>query len=100
MLPRPPLTGTQLSSVAPRSWALSSGHTLGNGHNRWAKQGEGLLCYVCLHTRYICSLRLPFPPFLSTLPSPSLLFPAHSPLPSYLSTPSYPLPTFHPPSLK
>ncbi|VDL94649.1 unnamed protein product [Schistocephalus solidus] len=45
------LTGTQLSPVAPRSWALPSGHTPGNSHNRWAKPSEGLRCCVCLHTR-------------------------------------------------
>ncbi|VDL98847.1 unnamed protein product [Schistocephalus solidus] len=33
----PPLTGTQLSPVAPRSWVLPSGHTPGNRHDRRAK---------------------------------------------------------------
>ncbi|VDL88553.1 unnamed protein product [Schistocephalus solidus] len=47
----PPLTGTQLSPVAPRRWVLPSGHTPGNRHDRWAKPGEGLQCCVCLHTR-------------------------------------------------
>ncbi|VDL90670.1 unnamed protein product [Schistocephalus solidus] len=37
MLLWPPLTGTQLSPVAPRSWVLPSGHTPGNRHDRWAK---------------------------------------------------------------
>ncbi|VDM05923.1 unnamed protein product [Schistocephalus solidus] len=37
MLPWPPLTGTQLSQVAPRSWVLPSGHTPGNPHDRRAK---------------------------------------------------------------
>ncbi|VDL88755.1 unnamed protein product [Schistocephalus solidus] len=46
-----PLTGTQLSPVAPRSWVLPSGHTPGNRHDRRAKPGEGLQCCVCLHTR-------------------------------------------------
>ncbi|VDL94543.1 unnamed protein product [Schistocephalus solidus] len=32
-----PLTGTQLSPVAPRSWVLPSGHTPGNRHDRRAK---------------------------------------------------------------
>ncbi|VDL99992.1 unnamed protein product [Schistocephalus solidus] len=35
-----PLTGTQLPPVAPRSQALPSGHTLGNRHDRRAKQGS------------------------------------------------------------
>ncbi|VDL88512.1 unnamed protein product [Schistocephalus solidus] len=33
----PPLTGIQLSPVAPRSWALPSGHTPGNRHGRRVK---------------------------------------------------------------
>ncbi|VDL88558.1 unnamed protein product [Schistocephalus solidus] len=37
MLLWPPLTGTQLSPVAPRSWVLPSGHTPGNNHDRRAK---------------------------------------------------------------
>ncbi|VDL89446.1 unnamed protein product [Schistocephalus solidus] len=53
MLLWPPLTGTQLSPVAPRSWVLSSSHTPGNRHDRWAKPGEGLRCGVCLHTREV-----------------------------------------------
>ncbi|VDL98173.1 unnamed protein product [Schistocephalus solidus] len=40
MLLWPPITGTQLSSMAPRSWVLPSGHTLGNRHDQRAKQGE------------------------------------------------------------
>ncbi|VDL88693.1 unnamed protein product [Schistocephalus solidus] len=44
MLLWPPLTGTQLSPVAPRSWVLPSGHTPGNHHDRLAKPGEGLRC--------------------------------------------------------
>ncbi|VDL92981.1 unnamed protein product [Schistocephalus solidus] len=51
MLLWPPLTGTHLSPVAPRSWVLPSGHTPGNRHDRRAKPGEGLRCCVCLHTR-------------------------------------------------
>ncbi|VDM02255.1 unnamed protein product [Schistocephalus solidus] len=51
MLLWPLLTGTQLSSVAPRSSAPPSGHTLGNRHDRRAKTGEGLRCCVCLQTR-------------------------------------------------
>ncbi|VDL92330.1 unnamed protein product [Schistocephalus solidus] len=51
MLLWPPLTGTQLSPVAPRSWVLPIGHTPGNRHDRWAKPGEGLRYCVCLHTR-------------------------------------------------
>ncbi|VDL98473.1 unnamed protein product [Schistocephalus solidus] len=39
MLLWPPLTGTQLSPVAPRSWVLPSGHTLGNRQDWWAKPG-------------------------------------------------------------
>ncbi|VDM05488.1 unnamed protein product [Schistocephalus solidus] len=50
MLLWPPLTGTQLTPVAPRSWVLPSGHTPGNSHDRRAKPGEGLRCCVCLHT--------------------------------------------------
>ncbi|VDL93418.1 unnamed protein product [Schistocephalus solidus] len=37
MLLSPPLTGTQLSPVAPLSWVLPSGHTPGNRHDRRAK---------------------------------------------------------------
>ncbi|VDM04058.1 unnamed protein product [Schistocephalus solidus] len=37
MLLWPPLTGTQLSPVAPRSWVLPSGHSQGNRHDRRAK---------------------------------------------------------------
>ncbi|VDL94764.1 unnamed protein product [Schistocephalus solidus] len=51
MLLWPPLTGTQLSPVAPRSWVFPSGHTPGKHHDRRAKPGEGLRCCVCLHTR-------------------------------------------------
>ncbi|VDM06335.1 unnamed protein product [Schistocephalus solidus] len=51
MLLWPPLTGTQLSPVAHRSWVLPSGHTPGNRHDRRAKQSEGLRCCVCLHIR-------------------------------------------------
>ncbi|VDL97640.1 unnamed protein product [Schistocephalus solidus] len=40
-----PLAGTQLSPVAPRSWAIPNGHTPCNRHDRRAKPGEGL------HTR-------------------------------------------------
>ncbi|VDM06418.1 unnamed protein product [Schistocephalus solidus] len=42
MLLWPPLTGTQLSPVAPRSWVLPSGHTSGKRHDQWAKPDEGL----------------------------------------------------------
>ncbi|VDL91980.1 unnamed protein product [Schistocephalus solidus] len=44
MLLWPPLTGTQLSTVAPRSWVLPSGDTPGNRHYPRAKPGEGLRC--------------------------------------------------------
>ncbi|VDL89322.1 unnamed protein product [Schistocephalus solidus] len=37
MLLWPPLTDTNLSPVAPRSWVLPSSHTLGNRHDRRAK---------------------------------------------------------------
>ncbi|VDL99043.1 unnamed protein product [Schistocephalus solidus] len=37
MLLWPPLTGTELSPVAPRIWALPSCHTFVNRHDRWAK---------------------------------------------------------------
>ncbi|VDL95273.1 unnamed protein product [Schistocephalus solidus] len=40
MLLWPPLTGTQLSPLAPRSWVLPSGHTPGNRQHRWAKPGN------------------------------------------------------------
>ncbi|VDM02108.1 unnamed protein product [Schistocephalus solidus] len=44
MLLWPPLTGTQLSPVAPRSWVLTSVHTAGNRHNRRAEPaGRGSL---------------------------------------------------------
>ncbi|VDM02102.1 unnamed protein product, partial [Schistocephalus solidus] len=51
MLLWPPLIGTQLSPVAPRSGDLPSGHIPGNRHDRRAKPGEGLRFCVCLHTR-------------------------------------------------
>ncbi|VDM03397.1 unnamed protein product [Schistocephalus solidus] len=60
---------------------LLSGHTPGNRKDRWAKPGEGLLCCVCLHTRYVCS----FPPGLAPLPS------SLSTLSPPTSTPSSPL---------
>ncbi|VDM02881.1 unnamed protein product, partial [Schistocephalus solidus] len=44
MLLWPPLTGTQLSPVAPRIWVLPSGHTPGSRHDQRAKPGEGLRC--------------------------------------------------------
>ncbi|VDL98654.1 unnamed protein product [Schistocephalus solidus] len=46
MLLWPPLTGTQLSPVAPRSWVLPSGHTPGNRNDRRAQPGE-VSCVVC-----------------------------------------------------
>ncbi|VDM00839.1 unnamed protein product [Schistocephalus solidus] len=49
MLLWPPITGTHLSPVAPRSWVFPSSHTLGNRHDRRAKPDEGLRCCVCLH---------------------------------------------------
>ncbi|VDL96412.1 unnamed protein product [Schistocephalus solidus] len=51
MLLWPPLTGIQLSPLAPQSWVLPSRHTPGNRHDLCAKPGEGLRCCVCLHTR-------------------------------------------------
>ncbi|VDL96742.1 unnamed protein product [Schistocephalus solidus] len=45
MLLWPPLTGTSLSPVGPRSWVLPSGYTPGNRHDRWAKPGA-----VCAST--------------------------------------------------
>ncbi|VDL92736.1 unnamed protein product [Schistocephalus solidus] len=78
----PPLAGTQLSPVSPRSWVLPSGHTPGNHHDRRAKPGEGLRCCVRLQTRYVCSLPLPFP--LSRPPCPPL------------SPPTFTLPPSHP----
>ncbi|VDL88579.1 unnamed protein product [Schistocephalus solidus] len=95
MLLSRPLTATQLSPAAQRSWAPLSGHTLGNRHDRRAKPGEGLRCCVWLHTRYLCSLSPS--PLLSAL-SPLLLPPlllappallrVHLYLPSYLPNPS------------
>ncbi|VDL88916.1 unnamed protein product [Schistocephalus solidus] len=41
MLLWPPLTGTQLSAVAPRNWALPSGHTPSSRHDRRAKPAGG-----------------------------------------------------------
>ncbi|VDL96359.1 unnamed protein product [Schistocephalus solidus] len=49
MLLWPPLTGTQLSPVAPQSWVIPGGHTRGNPHDRRAKPGEGLRCCVSPH---------------------------------------------------
>ncbi|VDL99860.1 unnamed protein product [Schistocephalus solidus] len=43
MLLWPPLTGTQLSPVAPRSWVLPSGHIPGNRHDRRANQDSPIL---------------------------------------------------------
>ncbi|VDL94363.1 unnamed protein product [Schistocephalus solidus] len=51
MLLWPPLTGTKLSPVAPRSWAIPSVHTPGNRYDQRAKPNEGLRCCVFLHTR-------------------------------------------------
>ncbi|VDL90180.1 unnamed protein product [Schistocephalus solidus] len=51
MLMWPPLPGTKLSPVAPRSWVLPSGPTPGMRHDRRAKPGEGLRGFVCLHIR-------------------------------------------------
>ncbi|VDM04409.1 unnamed protein product [Schistocephalus solidus] len=39
-----PLTGTQISPVAPRSWVHPSGHSPGNRQDRSVKPGEGLRC--------------------------------------------------------
>ncbi|VDL89345.1 unnamed protein product [Schistocephalus solidus] len=52
MLLCPPLTGTQLSPVAPRSWVLPSDHTPGNRHDRRAKPVGvfGALCASLLAT--------------------------------------------------
>ncbi|VDL99766.1 unnamed protein product [Schistocephalus solidus] len=45
MLLWPPLTGTQLSPLAPQSRLLPSGHTPGNRHDRRAKQRvSGVVC--------------------------------------------------------
>ncbi|VDL96571.1 unnamed protein product [Schistocephalus solidus] len=77
MLLWPLLTSTQLSSVAPHSWVLPSGHTPGNRYERRAKPGEGLRCCVFLHT---CSLHSSLLSSLSILSQPSI--------PSYLSLPS------------
>ncbi|VDM05785.1 unnamed protein product [Schistocephalus solidus] len=55
MLLWPPLAGTQLSPVAPRSWVLPSGRSPGNRHDRRAKPGDGLRCCVCVHTRLMFS---------------------------------------------
>ncbi|VDL92139.1 unnamed protein product [Schistocephalus solidus] len=43
-----PLTGTQLSPVAPRSWVLPSGHTPGNCHDRRDEPDEDLRCCTIL----------------------------------------------------
>ncbi|VDL94580.1 unnamed protein product [Schistocephalus solidus] len=51
MLLWPPLTGTQISPVAPQSLVLPSGNTACNNHDRRAKPGEGLRCHMCLQTR-------------------------------------------------
>ncbi|VDM01395.1 unnamed protein product [Schistocephalus solidus] len=52
MLLWPPLTGIQLSPVAPQSWVLPSGNIPGNRHDRQDKPAEGHRCCVCLHTRF------------------------------------------------
>ncbi|VDL99852.1 unnamed protein product [Schistocephalus solidus] len=49
MLLWPPVSGTQLSPVAPRILVLPSGHTPGNRQDRRAKPCEGLWCCVWLH---------------------------------------------------
>ncbi|VDL92367.1 unnamed protein product, partial [Schistocephalus solidus] len=49
-----PLTGTNLSPVAPQNCILPSGHTPGNRHDRRTKPGEGLRCCVSLQTRRPC----------------------------------------------
>ncbi|VDL89491.1 unnamed protein product [Schistocephalus solidus] len=73
MLLWPPLTGTQLSPVAPRSWAPLSDRTLCNRHDQRSKPGEGIRCCVRLQPRYIRSIpplpfSLPFAPIPSYLP--------------------------------
>ncbi|VDL91346.1 unnamed protein product [Schistocephalus solidus] len=90
MLLWPPLTGTQLSPVAPQSWVLLKDHTPGNHHDRRAKPGEGLRCCECLHTQYACSLALPSRLYPPTCPSPSCLLPVHCPCspPSPFALPS------------
>ncbi|VDL90147.1 unnamed protein product [Schistocephalus solidus] len=76
MLLWPPLIGTKLSPVAPRSWALPNDHTPGNRHDRRAKPGEGLRCCVYLHTR----LRMQASPHLYTGKVYDLLFTDECPL--------------------
>nr|VZI44911.1 unnamed protein product [Spirometra erinaceieuropaei] len=44
------IAGTQLSPVAPRSWALLSGHTPGNRLDRRAKPGEGAVRLCRVHS--------------------------------------------------
>ncbi|VDL89952.1 unnamed protein product [Schistocephalus solidus] len=97
MLLWPPLAGTQLSPMAPRSWILLSGHTPGNRQNRRAKLYEDHLCCVYHHTRPLLSPFLPrssstsslisfatlSPPILHSYFSPSPLLPSTLlPLPS------------------
>ncbi|BHF61520.1 hypothetical protein SprV_0100449500 [Sparganum proliferum] len=45
-----PFAGTQLSPVAPRNWALLSGHTPGNRLDRRAKPGEGAVRLCRVHS--------------------------------------------------
>ncbi|VDL89951.1 unnamed protein product [Schistocephalus solidus] len=67
-----PLTGTQLSPVAPRSWVLPSGHTPGNRHDRRAKPDHGDE-HPLLHSHHLSGdLRLPAICNTTTAPSTSV----------------------------
>ncbi|VDL89154.1 unnamed protein product [Schistocephalus solidus] len=46
-----PLTGTQLSSAVPRSWALLRGHNPRYRHDQPTKRGESIRRCFCLHIR-------------------------------------------------
>ncbi|VDL86236.1 unnamed protein product [Schistocephalus solidus] len=64
MLLWPPLTGTQLLPVAPRSWVLPSGHTPGNRHDRRAKpagRGSQIAKYAVVKLKQTTIPPIPIP---------------------------------------
>ncbi|VDM05729.1 unnamed protein product [Schistocephalus solidus] len=64
MLLWPPLTGTQLSPVAPRSWVLPSGHDPSNRHDRRAKpasRGSQIAKYAVVKLKKTTITPFPFP---------------------------------------
>ncbi|VDL91898.1 unnamed protein product [Schistocephalus solidus] len=64
MLLWPPLTGTQISPVAPGSWVLPSGHTPGNRHDQRAKPAghdSQIAKYAVVKLKQTTMLPVPIP---------------------------------------